>query len=50
MLPGSTDSGVKGGNGEIIASSEGYATEQGARRGLEALARVLAPYRRREGQ
>lgn len=32
---------VKGGNGEIVAASEPYASESNARRGLQDLRRIL---------
>lgn len=32
---------VKGDNGEIVVTSEGYATEGNARRGLSTLKRIL---------
>lgn len=32
---------VKGGNGEVVAGSEPYASESNARRGLEDLRRIL---------
>jgi uncharacterized protein YegP (UPF0339 family) len=34
---------VKGGNGEIVAASEGYASESNARRGAETLFELLRP-------